>query len=64
MKKKLRKFEMVEERNELGSLFIERLIERLLLEELGLSIPHQMTVLYQKYGRGYTHVENNQEKLD
>ncbi|MEH7378990.1 hypothetical protein V7138_00700 [Bacillus sp. JJ1533] len=49
MKYKVRKIEVVEESNELGSIFIERLIERMLLQELGLSPTLQAIILNKHY---------------
>jgi hypothetical protein len=53
MKKKSVQVQFVEEKNELGSIWIERLIERLLLEQLDLPIKHQAIILSNKYkGKG------------
>jgi hypothetical protein len=49
MKYKVRKIEVIEESNELGSILIERLIERLLLQELALSPTLQAVILCKKY---------------
>jgi hypothetical protein len=49
MKYKVRKIEVIEESNELGTILIERLIERMLLQELGLSPNLQAIILSKKY---------------
>lgn len=49
MKYKVRKIEVIEESNELGSILIERLIERMLLQELGLSPTLQAIILNKHY---------------
>lgn len=49
MKYKVRKIEVIEESNELGSILIERLIERMLLQELGLSPTLQAVILSKHY---------------
>lgn len=49
MKYKVRKIEVMEESNELGSILIERLIERMLLQELGLSPTLQAIILNKHY---------------
>jgi hypothetical protein len=49
MKFKIRKIEVIEESNELGTILIERLIERMLLQELGLSPTLQAIILNKHY---------------
>jgi hypothetical protein len=49
MKNRTVKIEISDERNELGSLFIERLIERMLMEHFNMPIYLQAQVLHQKY---------------
>ena len=46
---KIRKIEITDEANELGSLFMERLIERMVLNELGLSASYQAFLLSKRY---------------
>ena len=49
MKYRVRKIEVIEESDELGSILIERLIERMLLQELGLSPSLQSIILNNHY---------------
>lgn len=49
MEYKVRKITVVEESNELGSQWIERLIERQLLYHLNLPLSHQAVVLKKRY---------------
>ncbi|MCL9638021.1 hypothetical protein L2095_25060 [Bacillus zanthoxyli] len=50
MEYKVKKVVIVEESNELGEIFLERLIERMLIEELNLSSSLQTIVLNKKFG--------------
>lgn len=49
MNLKVKRITVVDESNGLGDIWIERLIERCLLEELGLSAPLQAKVLNDRY---------------
>lgn len=49
MKYKVRKIEIIEESNELGTILIERLIERMLLKELGFPTTLQTIILSKHY---------------
>lgn len=49
MKYKVKKIEVIEESNELGTILIERLIERMLIQELGLAPELQAIILSKKY---------------
>ena len=49
MKAKAKTIEIINEHNDLGKLWIDKLIERLLLEELGFSSKIQATVLREFY---------------
>ncbi|MEH6908648.1 hypothetical protein [Neobacillus drentensis] len=49
MKYKVRKIEVIEESNELGTILIERLIERMLIQELGLAPNLQAVILNKHY---------------
>ncbi|MCZ2846175.1 MAG: hypothetical protein O2U61_06760 [Candidatus Bathyarchaeota archaeon] len=49
MKLKVRRITVVEEKNDLGSIWIERLIERKLLHELGLPLSLQAVILSKHY---------------
>ncbi|WP_026573929.1 hypothetical protein [Bacillus sp. UNC438CL73TsuS30] len=49
MKYKVRKIEVIEESNELGTILIERLIERMLIQELGLAPTLQAVILNKRY---------------
>jgi hypothetical protein len=49
MKYKVRKIEVIEESNELGTILIERLIVRMLLQELGLAPTIQAVILSKQY---------------
>ncbi|WP_042356943.1 hypothetical protein [Bacillus rubiinfantis] len=49
MKYKVRKIEVIEESNELGTILIERLIERMLIQELGLAPILQAVILNKHY---------------
>ncbi|MEL3972047.1 hypothetical protein AAEO50_07135 [Rossellomorea oryzaecorticis] len=45
MKYRVSKVVIVEEQNELGCIFLERLIERMLIEELGISTSLQPVII-------------------
>ncbi|MEK5379209.1 hypothetical protein [Niallia sp. FSL W8-0635] len=49
MKCTVRKIEVIEESNELGTMLIERLIERMLLHKLGVSPALQAIILSKNY---------------
>jgi hypothetical protein len=49
MKYKVRKIEVIEESNELGTILIGRLIERMLIQEIGLSPTLQAVILNKHY---------------
>ena len=58
MKYKIKKVVVTEEQNELGSILVERLIEKLLLEELNLSLTHKATIISEQW-----RVKNVKEKF-
>lgn len=49
MKYKVKKVQVIEESNEIGNIFIEMLIERMLLQELKLPTSLQVIILSKKY---------------
>jgi hypothetical protein len=57
MEYKVKQIVIVEEQNELGNLFLEKLIERMVLEELDLPSPLSAIVLSKQQNKGVSNDE-------
>ncbi|MBK5458932.1 hypothetical protein [Peribacillus sp. TH27] len=49
MKDKKIQFIITQEQNELGTIWIERLIEKLLFQEIGISVTEQIQIINKRY---------------
>ncbi|MGZ9816193.1 hypothetical protein ACXM0N_09710 [Peribacillus simplex] len=49
MKDKKIQFIITQEQNELGTIWMERLIEKLLFQEIGISVTEQIQIINKRY---------------